>query len=220
LDRRATGTGWLKKYLLGLLLGFGMLSLTVALMAAAGSVSFDDSTTHQYGIAALGSVALYLLAMMAQGGSEEVLIRGWMLQTIGARYRPVVGVIVANSVFVVFHGSIEPIVVINLVLFSLFTTFYCLKEGSIWGVCGWHAAWNWSQGHFYGLELTGYEQAGGTVVDLKTAGTSVLSGGGFGPEASIMCTIVLVAGIAVITAKTRAEFSGRSPAEGTTGTGD
>ncbi|UCF06075.1 MAG: CPBP family intramembrane metalloprotease [bacterium] len=195
--------GWLKKYLLGLLIGFGMLSLIVALMAAAGAVTFDDSTARQHGIAGLGSVLLFLLAMIVQGGSEEVVIRGWMLQTIGARYRPIVGVIVANSLFVAFHGSIDPIVVINLVLFSLFVTFYCFTEGSIWGVCGWHAAWNWSQGYFYGLSVTGHEQVGGTVVDLKTAGTSLLSGGDFGPEASIMCTVVLVAGIAVIIVKAR-----------------
>ena len=195
--------GWLKKYLLGLLLGFGMLSLVVALMAATGTVSLDDSTAQQHGVAALGSVFLFLIAMIVQGGSEEVLIRGWMLQTIGARYRPLVGVIVASLLFVAFHGSIEPMVVINLVLFSLFVTFYCLKEGSIWGVCGWHAAWNWSQGHFYGLSVTGHEQAGGTVLDLKTAGSSILSGGDFGPEASIMCTVVLLAGVAAIIVKAR-----------------
>ncbi len=132
--------GWLKKYLLGLLLGFGMLSLIVALMAATGTVSLDDSPARQHGVAALGSVFLFLMAMIVQGDSEEVLIRGWILQTVGARYRPLVGVIVASLIFVAFHGSIEPMVVINLMLFSLFVTFYCLSEGSIWGVCGWHAA--------------------------------------------------------------------------------
>lgn len=201
--------GWLKKYLLGLLLGFGMLSLIVALMAAAGAVTFEVSTARQHGVPALGSAFLFLLAMIVQGGSEEVLIRGWMLQTVGARYRPIAGVIVANALFVAFHGSINPIVVINLVLFSLFVTLYCLKEGSIWGVCGWHAAWNWSQGHLYGLNVTGHEQAGGMVVDLKATGTPILSGGDFGPEASIMCTVVLAAGVAAIIAKASSARPGR-----------
>jgi membrane protease YdiL (CAAX protease family) len=199
--------GWLKKYLLGLLVGFGMLSATVALMAAAGAVGFDDSTAQQRGVAALGSAFLFLLGMVVQGGSEEALIRGWLLQTTGARHRPIIGVIVANSVFVAFHGSINPMVLINLVLFSLFVTFYCLKEGSIWGVCGWHGAWNWSQGYFYGLNITGHEQAGGTVVDLKAAGPTIVSGGSFGPEASIMCTLVLAIGVAVVILKARTDLT-------------
>jgi membrane protease YdiL (CAAX protease family) len=194
---------WCRKLLVGLLLGFGMVALAVGLMSVAGAIAVDDAGTQQSGGAALGGAMLLLLVFGVQGGAEEVIFRGWLLGVLGARYRPWVGVAISTVVFVVVHGTARPLAVLNLVLFALFLSLYCLKEGSIWGICGWHAAWNWTQGHFFGLEITGHSQAGGTVLDLKAVGPELLSGGGYGVEATIMCTLVLGAGVAVMIAALR-----------------
>jgi len=72
-----------------------------------------------------------------------------------------------------------------------------VREGSLWGVCGWRAAWNWLLGLGFGLEVSG--QVIDTVpliADLtgKAGAPWWLTGGAFGPEASIVTTAVLVAG--------------------------
>jgi membrane protease YdiL (CAAX protease family) len=186
---------WFYKLLLGLLIGFGMIFLIVGLMYIAGGVVFDSSGSQESGITAFGSVFLCLLIFGVQGSSEEILSRGWMLPVIGARYRPWIGISISTVIFVACHGTLQPLALINLTLFTLFLSFYCLREGGIWGVCGMHAAWNWTQAHFFGLPVTGHEQTGGTILDLKASGLRLINGGGYGPEASIMCTFILGIGV-------------------------
>lgn len=190
--------GWTLKLLGGLAAGFGMIALTVGLMALAGGVVRDDGGAQAVGTGALGAALLPLLVFGVQGSAEELLFRGWLMPVIGARYRLWVGVVVSTLVFAGFHGTVNPMAAVQLVLFSLFATAYCLREGGVWGACGWHAAWNWTQGHFFGLNVTGHAQAGGTVLDLKAAGHPLVGGGEFGPEASVMCMAVLAAGIAAL----------------------
>jgi len=189
---------WLRKYLIGLLVGFSMLSLIVGFMYLAGAVKIDHLSTRNVGFAAIGSALLFLLAFIVQCSSEELLFRGWLLPVIGTRYRPGIGVTVSSLIFVIFHGTVRPLVIINLLLFSVFLSFYCIKEGSIWGICGWHTAWNWTQASFFGLEVSGSDWISGTIFDLKASGSTVISGGDYGPEASIICTLVLLAGIIII----------------------
>jgi membrane protease YdiL (CAAX protease family) len=190
--------GWLVKLLGGLAAGFGMIALIVGLMALAGGVVRDGGGEHRAGAAALGAAFLPLLVFGIQGPAEELLFRGWLLPVIGARHRLWLGVAVSTLVFAGFHGTLNPMALVSLLLFSLFTAAYCLREGGVWGVCGWHAAWNWTQGHFFGLSVSGHGQGGGTVLDLKAAGHPLVSGGTYGPEGSILCAVVLVAGIAAL----------------------
>ena len=69
---------------------------------------------------------------------------------------------------------------------------------AIWGACGWHTAWNWTMGNLFGLNISGHEPTGGTLFNLKPIGTSLLSGGGYGPEGSLFGTLVFLAAIAVV----------------------
>jgi hypothetical protein len=84
--------------------------------------------------------------------------------------------------------------VLNIVLFGFFLSFYAAKEGSLWGVCGWHAAWNWLLGTGFGLPVSGTDTVvDPTLVQLADTPDAVwwITGGSFGPEASIVTTGVL-----------------------------
>ena len=200
-ERRPLGTlgftrpGALKSFATGLGAGFVMIAAVVALMALFGTVAFESGATRPTGTAALGSVLVFLFAFLCQCSGEEILFRGWLMPVIGARYRPVTGAVISSVVFIAFHGSIEPMALLNLSLFTAFAVFYCLKAGNVWGICGWHTAWNWTQNNFFGLNTTGHEFTSGTILDLKATGARLLTGGDFGPETSIFCTLVLVAGL-------------------------
>jgi membrane protease YdiL (CAAX protease family) len=189
-----SGTGAAAKYALGFLIGLGMVALAVGLMALTGHVTVERGGSLPHGIGAAGAALLLLAGFVVQGASEEVLLRGWYLPATGARYRPWVGLVVSSIVFTLFHGSANPIVIVNLLLFSGFLALYCLREGSIWGICGWHAAWNWTQANVFGLSVSGGMPEGGALFDLQPAGSALLSGGAYGPEASLMATVPLLAG--------------------------
>jgi len=100
---------------------------------------------------------------------------------------------------------------LNIVLFGVFISLYAVREGSLWGVCGWHAAWNWLLGLGFGLEVSGMKiDSLPLITDLTGAPGAAwwLTGASFGPEASLVTTAVPLAGTVVL------RPGGRTPGPG------
>ena len=203
VERRAPATlGLTRKdawfsYLKGFAVGLVVMGVIVGGMALVGGVTVQTGGTLPTGKAALGVVLTLLIAYIIQGGTEELLFRGWFMQVLGARYRPWVGVLVSSVLFCAFHGSLRPTTIIHLLIVGLLLSFYCLREGSLWGICGIHSAWNWAQGNVFGLPVSGYEPTGGSLFDLQPTGNPLLTGGDYGPEGGLIGLVVLLAGSAV-----------------------
>ncbi len=190
----------LMQYGRGFLAGALMFGGAVAILAVTGGVVFEQGDPTQQGAAALGGVIIVLLGWIVQGGAEEVLIRGWALPVIGARYKPWIGLLVSSLIFALLHGlnpGLSSIALINLALFGLFAGLYAMREGSMWGISALHSVWNWVQGNFFGFEVSGTNAGGGTLLNLKETGADWLTGGAFGPEGGLAVTIVLFIAIAV-----------------------
>jgi len=190
--------GALFGYLRGFVLGLVFMGAVVGIMALGGGITVQTDGTQPTGYAALGSVLILLIGFVIQGGSEEVVTRGWFMQVLGARYRPWIGILVSSSLFCALHATPDPVAIINLLIGALFLSVYYLREGSLWGVCGWHSAWNWSMMYGLGLTVSGHKPSGGVLFDLQTTGQPLLTGGEFGPEGSLITTIVMLMGIAVV----------------------
>jgi membrane protease YdiL (CAAX protease family) len=198
------GAKFLAKYLLGFGFGALMLVIVVGMMSLSGHVTTERGGTNSFdGAAALGATLLILLAWVVQGGTEEVITRGWYQGVVGARYRPWAGVAASTLLFAILHLTANSVALLNLLLFGLFLALYCLREGSIWGVCGWHTAWNWTQVKLFGLSVSGHDVPGGALMDLKPEGNQYLSGGDFGPEGSIYSTLIFLVGIAAVIMTTK-----------------
>lgn len=184
-----------KKFAVGALVGFLMMGFTIALMALTDSVEVAEGFSLPTDTGILTVMFLALIGFIVQGSSEEILIRGWYFQSIGARHGPLVGFIVAGIVFALFHGSTGVMSNINLLLFAVFLMLYYLLDGSVWGVMGWHVAWNWSQSILFGMTLSGTADYEHTFMSLRPTGPDLLSGGSFGPEGSLFCTLAFTIGI-------------------------
>ena len=84
------------KYLRGLWVGLIMFAVSVGISAALGFVAFEENSGGQpQGLAAVAGVLLVFLGWTIQGPAEEALARGWLLPIIGARYKPLVGIIIS-----------------------------------------------------------------------------------------------------------------------------
>jgi len=191
-----TKQNFLKKYLNGFLIGLGMLTLVVGIMIMAGLVKFNVANIS-FNANTLWIVILMLIGYMIQGGSEEIIFRGWQLQVIGARYKPWLGIVISSIMFALLHGlnkGITIVAIVNILLFGLLLAFFVLRKNSIWAACGWHSAWNWGMSSIFGLEVSGSEKIG-SILNLSSSGPDYLAGGIFGPEGSIITTIVLFFGI-------------------------
>ena len=193
--------GAISKYLRGVLTGFVMFAASIGTLAIFGTVSMGRGDPRQEGLNALGGVLLVYLGWAIQGPTEEVLCRGWLLQTQGARYRPWVGIAISALVFALLHSlntGFNILTAVNLILFGLFAALYVLYEESLWGIFGWHAAWNWAEGNVFGTQVSGSHPIGGVLLDLRTTGPGWMTGGAFGPEGGLIVTFILFVGIAIL----------------------
>lgn len=190
----------LMQYGRGFLFGALMFGASVGLLAIFGSVEFEQGDPSRQGLVALGGVVLVLLGWVVQGGAEEVMIRGWVLPVIGARYKPWIGLLVSSLIFALLHGlnpGLSAIALVNLALFGVFAGLYAMREGSMWGISALHTVWNWVQGNFFGLQVSGTDAGGGTLLNLMETGADWFTGGEFGPEGGFAVTVVLFIGIAI-----------------------
>ena len=197
------------RFLRGYLLGLAFLLTVIGVIWAAGGYVVEGAGA--FGSAAIGAallpIGVLLLGFIIQGSSEELLFRGWLMQLIASRYGLWIAVIANSALFALAHaGNIEPskellVGLANIVLFGLFISLYAVREGSLWGVCGWHAAWNWLLGLGFGLEVSGMKiDSLPLITDLAAAPGAVwwLTGGAFGPEASVVATAVLLIGTVML----------------------
>ncbi len=208
------GSG-LKRFLRGYAIGLAFLCAVVGGIWALGGYRIDAGgafATASVG-AALVPIGVLLLGFIVQGSTEEILTRGWLMQVIASRHGVAWGVGLSSALFGLLHAAnIDPSPelltgVLNVILFGVFIGMYAAREGSLWGVCGWHAAWNWLLGLGFGLEVSGHVvETTPLIVDLGTQ-TNVpwwVTGAAFGPEGSVVATVVLLIGTLVLI------FRGRS----------
>ena len=189
--------GFLKEYIIGLLVGFVIFSAAVLLCIVTGSLNITGlSSTFSVGI-----FLLFGLGYMIQGMSEEVLCRGYMMISIARRYPLWLAVLLNSLFFSALHlgnSGISVLALVNLTLFGVFASVYFLKRGNIWGIGAIHSIWNFAQGHFYGIKVSGIETSCSVLGSVPTEGRSLINGGAFGLEGGLAVTAVLVLGTVIL----------------------
>lgn len=208
-----------KRFLRGYAIGLAFLLAVVGLIGALGGYRVDAGgafTAASIG-GALVPIGVLLLGFIIQGSTEEILTRGWLMQVIASRHGLAWGVGLSSALFGLLHAAnIDPSPelltgVLNVILFGVFIGLYAAREGSLWGVCGWHAAWNWLLGLGFGLEVSGQViETTPLVVDLGTQTTVPwwVTGAAFGPEGSVVTTAVLLVSSVVLVVKGRTRDHG------------
>ena len=193
--------GGARTFLIGLAIGAATIFAVVAASWSAGALAAWGYGPALASPAALGSIALLLLAFAVQASVEELLFRGWMLSAVARKFNVPAAVVLSSAVFAFLHFSRgQPLLVtLNVVLFALFACCWALKAGNIRGVMGWHVGWNWLLATGFELPVTGLDaDVPALVVRLVPAGPDYLTGGPQGPEGSIFCTLFFLIGIAFI----------------------
>lgn len=182
----------------GLVVGVVMLSAVVACIWLAGAYQPGALFPAAQAPGALAAIAAFFVCFLVQAGTEEIIFRGWLMSVITRRMNLIFAVLLSSLLFTLLHFSRgQPwLVTGNILLFSLFASAWSISSNNIWGVIGWHAAWNWLLATGFELPVTGLD-AGvpALIVPLTPAGPDLLTGGAQGPEGSLFCTLFLVCGI-------------------------
>jgi membrane protease YdiL (CAAX protease family) len=198
LDRRSVRTlglwlydGWQTELLAGLGLGVGLLSLTVAPLLLSGRAEL-----HPVGVspATLAGVALAGAILMGGAVNEELLFRGYPFQRLVEGWGPVITVAVFSGLFGLAHlHNPNPTLLstVNTMLAGVVLAVSYLRTRGLWLPIGLHFAWNFWMAPVLGFPVSGIE----LKLRLLTAQVGEpqwLTGGSYGPEGSILCTVVLV----------------------------
>lgn len=180
---------------LGYALGAGMLAAAWGICLAAGTATVEGVSPRLSWM-----VLPYFFAFLIQGLSEETLCRGFLMQTLSARYAGVVAVAVNSLLFAALHllnAWLTPLALCNLFLFGVFASTYMWKRGSIWGVGALHAAWNFTQGNLLGIPVSGNDPMASVLNTSLASDAEALNGGPFGLEGGLAVTLVLLVGIGI-----------------------
>jgi len=187
-------------------LGLGLIFNAVAVFTIFALGGYDIAAFAPAFAApgALVMIALLFVGFIVQGSTEEIMMRGWVLSAMAARFGLVIAIIVNSTIFAALHlgneglGHINWIAMANIVLVGLFLSLYAVREGSLMGVCGFHAAWNWLLGLGFGLDVSGSAvDVPALIVDFdnRTDMADWLTGSSFGPEGSLVVSAVLFVGV-------------------------
>jgi membrane protease YdiL (CAAX protease family) len=210
--------GW-KRFLRGYGLGLVFIAATVGVIAALGGYAIEGGGAFATASvpAALLPILILLFGFIVQGSTEEIVTRGWLMQLIASRHGLAVGIGLTSVFFGLLHAmNIPPSPelatgLINIVLVGVFLGLYAAREGSLWGVCGWHAAWNWLLGLGFGLEVSGQViETPPLIVDLAQRSEIPwwITGATFGPEGSVVVTVILLAGTLYLALKLKSRDHG------------
>ena len=174
---------------LGLVIGgvlFGAIVGVAALLGVYRIVSCCSTTNL---------ISDLFIAAIMPGFMEELFFRGilfrWTEEMLGSWMA-----LAMTSVLFGFAHAMNP----NATLFS--STAIAIEAGillggaymltrNLWLPIGLHAAWNFTQGYLFGIPVSGVAEEG--MVRSTLSGSELVTGGGFGLEASVIAFVLATA---------------------------
>jgi membrane protease YdiL (CAAX protease family) len=181
--------------LVGLIIGTAMFATVMLILAGSGL----------YKLSYVGWAPAWQPAGAAieAGIVEELMVRGLMFRLVWRAFGPAAAFLVSAAAFGVGHLGNEnatafAVICIALEAGVMLGAFYALT-GRLWVSIGVHIAWNFAQGYLFGAVVSGESLGPSLAVSQAKSGyPEWLTGGPFGPEASLPALIVC-SGIGAIT---------------------
>ena len=187
--------GWLRDLVIGSVIGFASLALAVGIAAAGNGLQFsiNDASAPAVTRSLIGSATLLFVAALA----EEALFRGYPLQTLSRAKLVWLGVLLTSVPFGIVHLSnpnVAPLTTFtNTALAGIWLAAAYLRTRSLWLPLGVHWSWNWTMGSFFGLPISGLNLVSNPLLSATDAGPAWLTGGKYGIEGGVACTVALIA---------------------------
>jgi membrane protease YdiL (CAAX protease family) len=182
---------WLRQVLIGSAVGMVMMLAAASLICAAGGVSFSINPARSAQALAAGAFTFACVALL-----EELLFRGFVFQRLidgigfgGAQALMALLFAVAHWGNPGMEGATEFWATLDTMLGALALGFAYVRTGSLALPIGMHFGWNWMQGAVLGFDVSGLDQAG-WLAPVVLGKPQWLTGGSFGPEASIFAVLV------------------------------
>ena len=132
----------------------------------------------------------------AAAAFEEALFRGYILQTFARSNLAWLAILLTSVFFGLVHAdnpNAGVISTLNTVLAGIWFSVAYLRTRDLWFVWGLHLMWNWMQGSFFGIEVSGLTDiTKNPLLREIDTGPTWLTGTTYGIEGGIVCTVALI----------------------------
>jgi membrane protease YdiL (CAAX protease family) len=183
-------------FLRGALIGVALFCAVFAILWVCGIATFS-------GLGSTGDlVAIFTVCLLA-GFGEEIAFRGGVFRLLEEGFGTLVALLVSGALFGLMHAPNPGATVVSTVAIALeagimLSAAYAMTR-SLWLAMGLHFAWNFTEGGIFGAAVSGGKATG--LLKTQLSGPPLLTGGEFGPEASVvavaMCVVLALVMIAI-----------------------
>lgn len=188
------GRYFILPYLFGAILGMAMIGLSFLLVYFLGLYHIERSNFS------ILLTAVFLIGVVIQSLSEEVMIRGYFLKGILKTMSLQKALLFQALVFAFFH-SLNPhfsiVSAFNIFAYGLIAGIIFYRTDSIYIVAGMHFMWNFLQGEILGIDVSGLSVKN-TVLRTTVLKNNILSGGSFGLEGSVITSCVMIIALILV----------------------
>ncbi|HEY1838448.1 MAG TPA: type II CAAX endopeptidase family protein [Rhizomicrobium sp.] len=190
----------------GFIIGIGIISAVIGLVMLIGdaTVALDTPPALPFAIILMAAIS---------GVCEELIFRGALFRIAEEMFGTLVALLISAVFFGGAHlGNPHATLVSSTAIAieaGLLLGFAYTATRSLWLPIGLHAGWNLTEGGIYSTSVSGDKVVHGVFVTAMK-GPDLVTGGPFGPEASVVavgvCTVLTIV-FAVITLR-RGEWKG------------
>jgi membrane protease YdiL (CAAX protease family) len=150
------------------------------------------------------NVLIFLVIFIFVGWNEELMSRGYHLQTIVSGLTLFWGLVISSAIFGVLHlgnPNATWIGAAGIFFAGMFLGYAFVRTGRLWLSIGLHVGWNFFEGVIFGFPVSGLSLF--HLTRIAVAGPKLWTGGDFGPEAGLVMLPAIALGMTLIYLYTR-----------------
>ena len=186
---------WFKDLALGLVIGTLSILFAAVISMTFGDLSFQlNQTVNSTEI--LKTLGISWLVFVIGAASEETVYRGYVVQTFSRAKLIWFGILLTSLPFALGHAgnpNVSTFGLINTALAGIWFGVAYLKTRNLWFPFGLHFMWNWVQGAFLGIPVSGIRAiTPNPILQPIDVGPTWLTGGHYGLEGGFACTVALI----------------------------
>jgi uncharacterized protein len=185
----------------GTVFGLALFSTMFGLLYLIGVVRWQGVSAHVH-------VGRVLADSIIAAVGEELAFRGVLFRLVAERFGTAAALLVSAAVFGLLHGLNPGATLVSTAAIAieaglLLGAAYALTR-NLWFPIGLHLGWNFTEGGIFGTSVSG-GTGGHGIFSVSLTGPRLLTGGAFGPEASLVAIAVgLAAAVVLIVLTVRA----------------
>jgi uncharacterized protein len=173
----------------GIALGIGLFSAVMAVLWGMGVYRFSGWGTFS----GVGSGALFALSAAVL---EEIVFRGYLFRLLSEAVGTWIAVLLTSALFGAAHAANHGATLFSSIAIAVeagvtLASAYAVS-GRLWLPIGLHLSWNFAESTIWGMSVSGTAIMP-SLTRGNLSGAPLLTGGEFGPEASIIAVVLCFA---------------------------